>query len=291
MNKHLAAIYGTNQEAEADTEKLAAAELAEKLASANEVDVASMTPEQIEALAASILDGAGEEEKVAEADESAEEAQEEQAEETEETQEEEQVEETEATETEETEETEEPAAEETEEESTKEASAEMLEKMAEADYLGRVMAHAFVQESRNIEKVAEEAPAAEPKKSMAGKVGSHLKNNKKKYVAGAATAALAAGGVAGRKHVAKAGKAVGAAAKKGFDAVKGKFGKKASGLSAVDTLAMARAQEILAENGVELEQEKVAGEEPETTPHDVLAQTVESRAREILVANGFTFEE
>lgn len=44
---------------------------------------------------------------------------------------------------------------------------EAQEKVAEADYLGRIMAHSYVQELSNIEKAAAEAPPFPPKKEKA----------------------------------------------------------------------------------------------------------------------------
>jgi hypothetical protein len=138
MDPQLAAIYGTDQSGE-DTEKVAAAELAEKLAAEGdaEVETDSFTPEQIEELAQAAMAG---EEAAVEEPEQAEEQEaaagdegEEQAEESED-------------------------EEEVEEEKTS-AAAEAQEKLAEADYLGRVMAHAYTQELRKI--AAAEAGEAE----------------------------------------------------------------------------------------------------------------------------------
>src|SRR5687767_1800821 len=107
MDPKLAEVYKTNQPDEADVEALATAALAEKLASADEVDVSGLSDEEAEALASQILEG----EKPAE----------------------------------------EPQAEgdkpEGEEKTAGEEPAEgeeltpEQEKIAEADYLGRVMAH------------------------------------------------------------------------------------------------------------------------------------------------------
>jgi hypothetical protein len=72
--------------------------------------------------------------------------------------------------------------------------------------------------------------------------------------------------------------------------VASRFTKKSSApMSAVDQLALARAQEILAENGIELEAEKTASEQ-EVTPADVLRNAVEERAVAMLQAAGYEFE-
>lgn len=91
MNQRLTEIYGTEQGAEADLEKLAAAELAEQLADEGGIDLASLDPETLEELTREVM---GEE------------------------------------------------------------SSSDQEKVTEADYLGRVMAHSYAQEMREIEKSA-----------------------------------------------------------------------------------------------------------------------------------------
>ena len=138
MDAKLAEMYGTNQVDETDVEKLAAAELAEKLAADESMNLSEMSEDDIEALAAQVLEG----------DSSAEE----------------------------TEEEEKTAS---EEEGEEEVADEDQEKLAEADYLGRVMAHSYVQELRNIEKTAGMTGAARmasKAKAHGGKVMGHLKN-------------------------------------------------------------------------------------------------------------------
>ena len=73
MDPQLAAIYGTNQD-ESDVEKLAAAELAEKLAADEELDVDGYSDEQIEALAQEALGELSEETEQEAAGEETEEA-------------------------------------------------------------------------------------------------------------------------------------------------------------------------------------------------------------------------
>jgi hypothetical protein len=286
MNEKLAELYGTNETvSDGDQEKLAAAELAAGLAEEGGLDLDSLSPEQLEALADEVLNNGAE--KTA-GDESAEEEAEEQAEET-----------TEADPTEEEE-----SAEETEEaeETVEAADDDSKEKVAEADYLGRVMAHAYVQELKEIEKTAGLSDSAkgagmaaaftagkvigkakkgykaaadaakkgaEHAKKGAGKVGEHMKSHKKKYIGGAAAAAAAGGGAAAYKH---------------------HKNKHASGTPALDTLVDARVSEILAANGIteEAEQEKVA--ESEVDPATALALAVEERALTRLQEMGYEFE-
>lgn len=143
------------------------------------------------------------------------------------------------------------------------------EKVAEADYLGRVMAHAYVQELRNMEKVAEEsAPAPEAPKSKMQRVKEFAGKHKKKLIAGGL---MTAGAVA---------------AKKGYNHFKGRAAaaaEKTVQSSALDTLAEQRALAILEANGIDLNEiEKQSGAE------DVLEQAVDGRAWEMLAELGFT---
>jgi hypothetical protein len=97
----------------------------------------------------------------------------------------------------------------------------------------------------------------------------------------------AAGAAGGALSGAVAGRTLGGAAGHLGGSLKGHEKKS----SALDTLVELRAQEILAENGIELEQEeveqeKVAGDESE---YDVLAEVVEAQAIALLEANGFEF--
>ena len=100
MDKQLAAIYGTGQEVEEETdlEKTAAAELLVKLAEEQGVDLDSFSDEEVGEMLGELYEGGVEH--------------------------------------------------------TAEADEETQEKYAEADYLGRIMAHSMVQELDNIEKEA-----------------------------------------------------------------------------------------------------------------------------------------
>lgn len=268
MDPRLAELYGTNQPDETDLEKLAAAQLADDLSEDGEIDLDNIDEDDIEELAQSVLDGEEEDEGGEDGGE---------------------------------------------------------EKLAEADFLGRVMAHAYVQEMRGIEKdaadVAEDTgrPGVSPprapfpeearrfqrtgataalgkmtKKRAWEKGKSSRKMTKKTWLKSKARRfgrALAGGGPkAGRKERilgvkgfrgrtwGARGALIGGAAAAGYGAKKA-FEKKSS---ALDTLAMQRAEEILAENGVETQ---------EVEPYDVLAQAVENRAMEILAENGYEVED
>jgi hypothetical protein len=266
MDPKLAEVYKTNQADETDVEALATAALAEKLASADEVDVSGLSDDEAEALAAQILEGeAPAEEPQAEGDE--------------------------------------PAAEGEEKTAGEELTPEQ-EKIAEADYLGRVMAHAYVAERREIEKeaskmdavregvnnlkgaVAMTGAAASKKmdaakagaKAAKGKVMEHVGKHSKKYMGGAAAAIGAGGFAAGRKS------------------------KKASAeqpaeteerMSALDTLALARAHEILKEHGIdpnaEQETEKKSSINEEQAA--LLQEKVNERAMAMLADAGYTIGE
>jgi hypothetical protein len=269
MDPKLAEIYGTNQTTEADIEKLAAAELATQLAGDDEINTEAMTEEDLEAIAQQVLAPAEEEQQGEDGQEKT------------------------------------------------SAEEEAQEKVAEADYLGRVMAHSYVQELNEIEKTA-------GAKEVAGKVLGAVK----KYHAGAAEDVKGAvkgvksitgksGGVrdfdlgakgrviSGAKGAAKflphaaAATAAGVGAKKAFGGKKGKEKKSAAEgeqeLSAVDTLVLARANEILQASGidpeslkpVEQEQEKVSADET-VDPREVLANEVEQRAWNLLGQYGVT---
>lgn len=154
------------------------------------------------------------------------------------------------------------------------AELEDQEKVAEADYLGRVMAHAMTQEMRDIEKTAAhhddyhgpvEKNQGPIQKGRLRRAGEHVAHHARKAGSNLAGGAGAKGfkeralGKAGQRwavHGTRAGAAatVGAAA---FGAKKGYNKLKKS--SAIDTLAEQRAYEILAENGIEIE--KVAADE------------------------------
>lgn len=243
MNKELAQIYGNNPDSDDAIQKQAAAELAEKLAEEGALDLKDLSVEQLEELAASVMEPVKPVEEVKPEEK--------------------------------------PAAEKTaetgkEEPKTEEISDEDKKKLAEADYLGRVMAHSFWQESREISKQAasqeKTAAVGEKLKALAGKAKGFAAANPKKTVGAAAGAA-------------------------GFAA--GRMSKKSSATPALDALAAARAQEILEANGIKPEakvEEKPATEEKpaEKTAADdqeqkdlALANAVEEKAIALLKEQGY----
>ena len=164
-------------------------------------------------------------------------------------------------------------------------------KLAEADYLGRVMAHSYVQELRNIEKTAdggggdqshgmgyggEEASARKGGSSAVTHAEAHKGRFRRAHEAveefgQKGTDAIGRAAKRGAGHVASGARAVGAHAMRN----RGKYGLGLAALgtagtakavhskmkqsSALETLVEQRAYEILAENGVDIE--KVAAEE------------------------------
>lgn len=288
MDPRLAELYGTNEE---QVESVAADELAEKLASADDLDVEGLSDDEAESLAQEILASS------ASAEEQAEEASEE------------------------------------EEEVSEEAEDGDTEKVAEAqaDYLGRVMAHAFTQELRGIDKEA--GAGWNSARAGAGKVMSSLKRGGRKAFGKAkefggkakdvATGKQAREGAKAWKHHASEGKAsdnlpkamrhrigmdkakketakgvaktVGAYAGAGAAAFGGKkmFGKKkeSADVSAFDTLATQRAYEILEANGISIQEqevEKTSAPEASDERYEQLANAVDSRAWAMLEEAGYT---
>ena len=262
MDPKLAEIYGTNQTTDADIEKLAAAELATQLAGDEQIaDTEGMTEEDLEAIAQEVLAPAETETQVEEPREP------------------------------------------TEQEKTS-AEKEAQEKVAEADYLGRTMAHAYVQELNKIaaeqektagwgdapQKMIGAATKSTRAKAEVGKVigkAGEIAKNHGKAIAGTAAATGTAGVLAGR-------------------ASKGKDKKSAAEveqpqLSAVDTLVLARANEILEASGIDpksltkieepAQQEKTSADETTETVdprREALANAVEQRAWELLGQYGVT---
>lgn len=195
----------------------------------------------------------------------------------------------------------------TETEAAGEPDAEYQEKLSEADYCGRVMAHAFVQEVNSIKtanavteglKKAKDTVVSKVKgsnfgkalelhreaihiagmahpASMADKAGTMVDDLRK-----ARNEALKAGG----KNVAKGAAGVAAAGAVGLGAKK-LMSKKSS---AVDTLAEQRALEILAANGID---PNASQEKRSASPADQLAAAVEEKAVAMLIEAGYTFEE
>jgi hypothetical protein len=270
MDPKLAAIYGTNEDA--DLEKLAAAELAEGLADDEQLDTDGLSEDDLEAIAQDVLNGGEESEEEGSGNIDGDEAQ---------------------------------------------------EKLAEADYLGRVMAHSYVNELKGIEKQAKrthtpeeaiaEREAGRAKHDKMGKEGPSLMAKAENKVRGAATKVkeyhkgavsdlseavkgearmVGKHGTTRTMQLGKGGRA--------FRAARGaaKFAPHAAGLAAVgygakkmmdkkssalDTLVEQRAQEILAASGIDAnELELMNGQEKVSDPREALASAVDERAWALL---------
>lgn len=237
----------------ADLEKLAAAELAEGLAADGNMNMDNLSDADVESLAQQVLDDVNGQSQ------------------------------------------EEPQA---------DAEDEVMAKVAEADKLGRVMAHSMVQELGYIKTAAgENHPESSQfsKQTIPEKAKEVVQNAKKAVTEGAAKAVEKAKGTRVGQHVAahsvgygRAAKATGAAgAAYGLHrAAKAMYGGKSKKSSALDTLAEARAMEILEQSGIdpsklEAVQEKTSGADPA----EVLGAAVDSRAWEILAQYGVVPQE
>lgn len=169
MNQWLAQMYGTNGAQEEETSKLANAELFAKLAAKNNIDLSSMSPEAIGELYAEVFP----EEASKVASESSESSEEDEDEE---------------------------KGEEKDDEEKSAAAAQYWqekrasqEKFAEADLMGRVMAHSFVQELESIKEAAGAKELAGKALGVAKGVGERgaelLSGSKLKSLKGTAEAA------------------------------------------------------------------------------------------------------
>jgi hypothetical protein len=275
MNEFLADLYGTREQIGAsnssDVEKLAEAQVLDQVFKSEGIDVDKLPDEAIVKVAYELF---GQDSAIVKAAEGEKDAEGEEEHEEEET----------------------PAEEKKEEEAKKEASEE--EKTAadleKADFLGRVMAHSFVQERGIIEKTAKKE---EPVR--AGKLETALGKGSLHGVAGAAGGAGAGAGLgalAGKALKRGAGKGALVGAGLGYGA--GALGGQIHGLvkgwqkakkinkeldkksSALDVLAEKRAMEIL----------KEAGMGPKANEEEKLAQAVEQRALEMLQEAGYVTE-
>lgn len=283
MDPKLAAIYGTNQETDADLEKLAAAELAEGLANDDEVDTDGLTEEELEAVAQDVLNASSEEGE------------------------------------------EEGGNIDGEQEKTS-AAEEAQEKLAEADYLGRVMAHSYHNEMQKIAAAEQEKTAgmtsgqraAQAVKSKGGKVLGALKDiatgkqaregfaaAKKSTSTAEAAKNMASKSIMSPKGKERAGAAIGKhmgeaaeSKKKGMKGLAKTVGLYGGGAavaggaaaamkkkqsSALDTLVEQRAMEILQASGIDpAELEEVDGQEKVSDPREALASAVDERAWALL---------
>ncbi len=200
---------------------------------------------------------------------------------------------------------------------------ETQEKIAEADYLGRTMAHAYVNELQAIEKEAAAAEGAKKAWQVGSRVGRALEGIGSKLTPNKVSdKVFSRSKIKSMREARKGGASMGDVAKsitqhsdKGYEAM-GKLhkgvgagaigvGASAAGYgvhkamekksSALDELVELRALEILNASGIDpaslapVEQEKVS-EAAEAT-RDVLAETVEQRAWELLGAHGVVPQE
>lgn len=273
MDPKLAAIYGTNQNTDADLEKLAAAELAEGLANDDEVDTDGLTEEELEAVAQDVLNASAEgEEEGGNID------------------------------------------------GEQEKTSAAQEKLAEADYLGRVMAHSYNQEMQKIakrsltagegiaefeagrakhDKMGKEGPSMGAKaENMARGLGKKVKDYHSGAVGDIKNAIKGSVDAVG-KHGGKREMALGMKGR-AFHAARGaaKFAPHAAGAlalgygakkmmdkksSAMDTLVEQRAMAILEASGIDpAELEQVEGQEKVSDPREALASAVDERAWALL---------
>lgn len=312
MDAKLAAIYGTGDqpEAEDDLEKRAAAELLVKLAEEQGIDLSQYTDEQVLAAMNQLYKTAAEscdEDKKADGEEKTSEGEppffakkesKEESKESKETKDEGESKEGAGDESR-------PESGESKDDKEGKESSESAEKVAEADFLGRVMAHAMVNEMRQIEKAA--SAQAEGQEKDAGKMD-FLKNLGAKAKGVGAKASTAAKGFAKKHDKAIAGGAgmavggtVGLAAERAIHrkdyrkaAKEDAAEKKGSAdVSALDQLAQQRAFEMAKEAGWVDEQgnliapPEAQAEEKQASALDVV---VEQRALELLQENGYPVE-
>lgn len=170
-----------------------------------------------------------------------------------------------------------------------------VEKVAEADHLGRIMAHAMVQELNNIEKAAGIADKA---RDVAGKAWAGLKRGGAKAgeVAEKAGKAMSGGRLSGGKAKALAGGTAAAAGLGGAAAVRAAMkGKKkeaaASEMPALEQLAQQRAFEMAKQAGYIDEEGNLLlpqEEQPEQAKmaSSDLQYAVDHRALQILESHG-----
>jgi len=264
MDAQLAEIYGTGQSANAEDDqvKLAAAELLVKLAGDNNVDLSQFSDQEVADMVAELQKEAELPPQFQKKEEG----------------EEKKDEKTESKETPESKESAESSS-----ESPEDKKAEAAEKVAEADFLGRVMAHSFAQECKEIEKeaglkdkavgAAKGLPAFLKNKGVAA--GKTAVEGVKKHPFAAAGAGFAAGGAAG-----------GVAGRASKKEKKGEADQ-----AALDALAEQRALAMAKEAGwVDPEGNLVAPPAPaaeETKTASPLDLAVERRALEMLEASGY----
>lgn len=263
MNQFLAELYGTadNIGATDDVEKLAQAEVVNQLIEAEGLSVDDVDADTILKVAEELFGADNELAKVAQ---------------------EAPVEET-------------PAEEKKEEKKEKEEEEEAAEKMAEADFIGRMMAHAMVDELGSIEKEAGAKEmglkALEALKGVGGKAKKWVTDPSRTFKNIKATGAVDKAGKrpgnlkalmgTTKKHKGQTA-AAGGLATLGLGGGAYAAGKKKKASAALDALAEERALSILKEAGYEID-------EP-SQDQAKLAEAVDARAIEMLIEAGFEFE-
>jgi hypothetical protein len=260
MDAQLAEIYGTGHSAEDDQTKLAAAELLVKLASDNQVDLSQFSDAEITQMVSELS-------KTAEFPPAAE------------------GEKKESKET--------PESKEATPESKESAEKAAEEKVAEADFLGRVMAHSFNQELGEIQK---QASVKDKVVGAAKKIPEFIR----KRMEATGQGAKAVKSIAGSKLMGAGDKAraigqtvkkspelaVGAAGAAGGAAALASKGKKKES-SALDSLASERAFELAKEAGwVDAEGNLMVPQTQEEKVASSLEIEVERRALQMLEESG-----
>ena len=263
MDAQLAEIYGTGQEANAEDDqvKLAAAELLVKLAGDNNVDLSQFSDVEVAEMVMELQKEAELPPQFVkkEGEESSESG--------------------EKKETPESKESGESSS-----ESPEAKKAEAAEKVAEADFLGRVMAHSFAQECKEIEKEA--GARTETVKKVVTEVGKKGKASFLNLIHGKKDSAVAAL----KSHPKSAlGGAAALGAAGGAAAMHKKEKKGEADQTALDALAEQRALAMAKEAGwVDPEGNLVAPPaKEETKTASPLDLAVERRALEMLEANGY----
>jgi hypothetical protein len=266
MDEKLAQIYGTGQtDAGEDLQKTAAAELLVKLAAQEGIDLDKCSDDQIAAMVSELFKTAefppppaGEKKETKGEESSGESSPNESKEE--------------------------------KKEEKKDESKEAQAKFAEADFLGRTMAHAMVQELDLIEKQAGKGDFLKMIREKAGKAGTAVAGAGKK--AGGAIAGAAKKVNAGHVAAGAGGFAAGALAG-GFSAKRKAEDKKKEG-SALETLIEQRALDMLktagyvdAEGNVTAPQTEEAPAETQEKSASALDLVVEEQALKLLEANGY----
>jgi len=266
MDEQLAQIYGTNQSADDDLEKVAAAELLVKLAAENGINLDALSDQQVGELVTELYKAAEEAPPFPPAAEKKEEPKEE----------------------EKKEEKESPAEEKKEEEAKKEAS----EKVAEADFLGRVMAHSMVQELRTIEKQAGWAGAKEEMGRAISGIGKHDAPGAKMSLINRLKTVGAAAGQLPTAAKVVGGAAVAAGAAKGVHSIVKKIREKKEEpkqkAASVDELIQARAYEMAKQAGwVDAEGNLLAPQAEVSKEASAEQAMLDQAALQLLEANGY----